>query len=98
MHHFHYQNGELYCEGVPVKVIAARVGTPFYLYSTATLSHHYRVFDTAFNGYPHLICFAVKANANLAILRLLARQGAGADIVSGGELYRAVTAGRGPAQ
>ena len=96
MHHFHYQNGELYCEGVPVKVIAARVGTPFYLYSTATLSHHYRVFDAAFNGYPHLICFAVKANGNLAILRLLARLGSGADIVSGGELHRALKAGVDP--
>ncbi len=98
MHHFHYQNGELYCEGVPVKSIAARAGTPFYLYSSATLSHHYQVFDAAFAGFPHLICFAVKANANLAILRLLAGQGAGADIVSGGELYRALKAGVDPAK
>jgi diaminopimelate decarboxylase len=96
MHHFHYQNGELYCEGVPVKAIAARVGTPFYLYSAATLSHHYRVFDGAFAGFPHIVCFAVKANGNLAILRLLARQGAGADIVSGGELHRALQAGVDP--
>jgi diaminopimelate decarboxylase len=93
MHHFHYQNGELYCEGVPVKAIAAKVGTPFYLYSAATLSHHYRVFDGAFAGFPHIVCFAVKANGNLAILWLLARQGAGADIVSGGELHRALQAG-----
>ncbi|MBI4644680.1 MAG: diaminopimelate decarboxylase [Deltaproteobacteria bacterium] len=98
MHHFHYQNSELYCEGVPVKDIAARVGTPFYLYSSATLSHHYRVFDGAFEGFPHVVCFAVKANANLAILRLLARQGAGADIVSGGELHRALKAGVDPAK
>jgi len=93
MHHFHYQNQELYCEGVPVKAIAAKVGTPFYLYSAATLSHHYRVFDGAFAGFPHIVCFAVKANGNLALLRLLARQGAGADIVSGGELHRALKAG-----
>jgi diaminopimelate decarboxylase len=98
MHHFHYQNGELYCEGVPVKAIAAAVGTPFYLYSAATLSHHYRVFDGAFQGFPHLVCFAVKANANLGILGLLARLGAGADIVSGGELYRALKAGVDPAK
>jgi diaminopimelate decarboxylase len=96
MHHFHYQNNELYCEGVPVKAVAAKVGTPFYLYSSATLSHHYRVFDGAFEGFPHVVCFAVKANGNLAILRLLAKQGAGADIVSGGELHRAITAGVDP--
>ncbi|MHB8067952.1 MAG: diaminopimelate decarboxylase [Desulfobaccales bacterium] len=96
MHHFHYQNDELYCEGVPVSAIAARVGTPFYLYSSATLSHHYQVFDAAFHDFPHLVCFAVKANSNLAILRLLARQGAGADIVSGGELHRALAAGVDP--
>jgi diaminopimelate decarboxylase len=98
MHHFHYQNNELYCEGVPVKDIAAKVGTPFYLYSSATLSHHYRVFDAAFAGFPHIVCFAVKANANLGILRLLASQGAGADIVSGGELHRALKAGMDPAK
>jgi len=96
MHHFEYQNGELYCEGVPVSSVAAKVGTPFYLYSAATLGHHFQVFDEAFHGFPHLVCFAVKANANLAILRLLARQGAGADIVSGGELYRALAAGVDP--
>lgn len=96
MHHFHYQDNELYCEEVPVSAIAAKVGTPFYLYSSATLSHHYQVFDAAFHGFPHQICFAVKANSNLAILRLLARQGAGADIVSGGELHRALAAGVDP--
>ncbi|MGQ9689377.1 MAG: diaminopimelate decarboxylase [Desulfobaccales bacterium] len=93
MHHFHYLNGELYCENVPVTRIAAAVGTPFYLYSHATLSHHFRTFDAAFAGFPHLICFAVKANANLAILRLFAQFGSGADIVSGGELFRALKAG-----
>jgi diaminopimelate decarboxylase len=96
MHHFHYVNGQLYCENVPVARIAEEVGTPFYLYSHATLSHHFRTFDAAFAGYPHIICFAVKANANLAILRLFAGLGAGADIVSGGELFRALKAGVDP--
>ena len=96
MHHFHYQDGELYCENVPLNTIADAVGTPFYLYSHATLSHHFRTFDAAFTGFPHLICFAVKANANLAILRLFAHLGAGADIVSGGELFRALKAGVDP--
>mgnify|MGYP001817730505 CR=1 FL=1 len=90
MHHFHYIDGELYCENVPVRRIAEAVGTPFYLYSHATLSHHLRIFDAAFAGFPHIICFAVKANANLAILRLFAQLGAGADIVCGGELFRAL--------
>ncbi len=96
MHHFHYQAGELYCEKVPVSQIAAAVGTPFYLYSAGTLTHHFRVFDAAFTDFPHIVCFAVKANANLAILRLFARLGAGADIVSGGELHRALAAGVDP--
>ncbi len=96
MHHFHYQNGELCCENLPVRTIAESVGTPFYLYSHATLSHHLRTFDEAFHGFPHIICFAVKANANLAILRLFAQLGAGADIVSGGELFRALEAGVDP--
>ena len=96
MHHFHYINGELHCENVPVRRIAEAVGTPFYLYSHATLSHHFRTFDDSFAGFPHIICFAVKANANLAILRLFAQHGAGADIVSGGELYRALKAGVDP--
>ena len=98
MHHFNYQSGELYCENVPVRRIAAKVGTPFYLYSAATLAHHFRVFEAAFDGFPHIVCFAVKANANLAILRLFARLGAGADIVSGGELHRALAAGVDPAK
>jgi len=96
MHHFHYRDGELYCENVPVDRIARKVGTPFYCYSHATLEHHYRVFDAAFAGFSHIVCFAVKANANLAILRLFARLGGGADIVSGGELYRALQAGVDP--
>ncbi|MBM4284040.1 MAG: diaminopimelate decarboxylase [Deltaproteobacteria bacterium] len=96
MHHFHYVNGELYCEDVPVALIAEKAGTPFYLYSHATLSHHYRIFDAAFAGFPHLVCFAVKANSNLAILRTLIALGAGVDIVSGGELYRSLQAGVDP--
>ena len=98
MHHFHYINGKLHCENVPVAKIAAAVGTPFYLYSHATLAHHFRTFDAAFAGYSHLICFAVKANGNLAILRLFAGLGAGADIVSGGELFRALKAGVPPSK
>ncbi|MGQ9921739.1 MAG: diaminopimelate decarboxylase [Desulfobacca sp.] len=96
MHHFHYVNGELYCEEVPVAAIAGAVGTPFYLYSSATLTHHFRVFDQAFTDLPHLVCYAVKANSNLAILRLFIKQGSGVDIVSGGELYRALQAGVDP--
>lgn len=96
MHHFHYLNGELHCEQVPVSRIAEAVGTPFYLYSHATLTHHFKTFDAAFEGFPHLVCFAVKSNSNLAILRLMIRLGAGVDIVSGGELYRALKAGVDP--
>ncbi len=98
MHHFHYQNGELYCEAVPIRRIAEAAGTPFYLYSHATLSHHLRTFDAAFEGYPHIVCFAVKSNSNLAILRLLINLGAGVDIVSGGELYRSLKAGVDPSK
>lgn len=96
MHDFHYKNGELYCEGVPVKNVAQRVGTPFYLYSSNTLVNHIKSFAGAFSSSPHLICFALKSNSNGAILRLLAREGAGADIVSGGELFRALRAGIDP--
>ncbi len=96
MHDFQYKNGELYCEGVPVRTVAQRVGTPFYLYSGNTLSNHYRAFDSAFAGLAHVICFALKSNSNSAVLRLLGREGAGADIVSGGELYRALRAGIDP--
>jgi diaminopimelate decarboxylase len=96
MHDFQYKNGELYCEGVPVKTIAQRVGTPFYLYSSQTLMNHIRAFEGAFAGVPHLICYALKSNSNSAVLRLLAREGSGADIVSGGELFRALRAGIDP--
>ncbi len=93
MHHFVYRDKLLYCENVPVKEIAARVGTPFYLYSHQTLIDHYRKIDSAFKDIPHLICYSVKANSNLAILNVLKREGSGADIVSGGELYRSLRAG-----
>ncbi len=96
MHDFQYKNGELYCEGVPVKTVAQRVGTPFYLYSSNTLAMHFRAFDSAFADVPRLICYALKSNSNSAILRLLGREGAGADIVSGGELFRALRAGIDP--
>ncbi len=96
MHHFEYRGDELYCEGVPLREIAAQVGTPTYVYSSATLERHFRVFDGAFAGRKHLVCFSVKANSNLAVLRALASWGAGADIVSGGELYRALRAGIAP--
>ena len=96
MHDFQYKNGELHCEGVPIRTIAQRVGTPFYLYSSQTLMNHIRAFDSAFAGVPHLICYALKSNSNSAVLRLLAREGAGADIVSGGELFRALRAGIDP--
>lgn len=96
MHDFEYKNGELYCEGVPIRTIAQRTGTPFYCYSSSTLANHFRAFDRAFAGVPHLICFAVKSNPASAVLRLLGREGSGADIVSGGELFRALRAGIDP--
>lgn len=96
MHHFEYKDGVLHAEEVAVPEIAAAVGTPFYLYSAATLRRHFTAFDGAFAGLDHLSCFAVKASSNIAILRLFARLGGGADIVSGGELFRALKAGIAP--
>ncbi len=93
MHDFGYRQGELHCEDVPLSRIAKELGTPLYIYSHATLVRHFRALDSAFQHVPHLIAFAMKANSNLAILRLMAREGSGADIVSGGELYRALKAG-----
>jgi diaminopimelate decarboxylase len=93
MHHFHYRNGTLYAEDLPVEEIAQKVGTPFYLYSYRTLTRHYKVFDEALFDLKHLICYSVKANSNLAILRIFAKHGAGADVVSGGEIFRAKKAG-----
>ncbi|MDZ7697099.1 MAG: diaminopimelate decarboxylase [Deltaproteobacteria bacterium] len=96
MHHFQYMDDALYCEGVPVAEIAQAVGTPFYLYSHATLKQHFEAFDGAFSGVNHLTCFSMKSNSNGAILALFAAQGGGVDIVSGGELYRALKAGVDP--
>lgn len=93
MHHFDYKNGILHAEGVDLRTIADEVGTPVYVYSSATLVRHYRVFAQAFEGLNALICFAVKANSNVAVLKTLAREGAGADVVSLGELKRALAAG-----
>ena len=93
MNDFVYRDGALYCEDLRVSDIATKVGTPFYLYSRNTLSNHFRAVDQAFGEVPHIICYSVKANSNLAVLHLMAREGAGADVVSGGELYRARTAG-----
>jgi diaminopimelate decarboxylase len=98
MHDFQYRHGELYCEDVAIERIAKEVGTPCYVYSYATLIRHYRAFDGAFQSVPHIVAFAMKANSNLAILRLMAKEGSGADIVSGGELYRAVKAGIPPSK
>ena len=93
MHHFTYREDELYCEDVPVQKIAAEVGTPFYLYSHATLTRHFNAFSEAFAAMEKLICFSAKANTNLAILKLFASAGCGLDIVSGGELFRGLQAG-----
>ena len=96
MHHFQYSNQELHCEKIPVADIAKEVGTPFYLYSYATLRRHFRAFDDAFEGIRHITCFSMKSNSNLAVLRLFALEGGGVDIVSGGELFRALKAGFDP--
>ena len=93
MHHFAYRAGALHAEGVDIAVLAQSVGTPFYCYSTATLERHYRVFADAFADVPSLVCYAMKANSNQAVIATLARLGAGADVVSGGELKRARAAG-----
>ena len=93
MHHFAYRDGVMHAEGVDLRTIAKNVGTPFYCYSSATLERHYRVFAKAFADTDALVCYAMKANSNQAVLKTLARQGAGMDIVSGGELRRALAAG-----
>ena len=93
MHHFSYREDTLFCEDVSIIDIAREVGTPFYLYSHATIKRHFLIFDGAFDGVDRLICYSAKANSNLAILTLLANLGAGLDIVSGGELYKGLKAG-----
>jgi diaminopimelate decarboxylase len=95
---FHYHNRELYCDQVSLREIAQEVGTPAYVYSGERLVTRYRAFDRALGSYPHMICYSVKANGNLHLLRLLARQGAAFDIVSGGELYRVLQAGGRPSR
>lgn len=96
MHHFQYKGGQLWAEDLSVTGLAETYGTPLYVYSTATLRRHYQAFDSAFAGLDHLTCFSAKANSNLSVLRLLGQWGAGVDIVSGGELYRALKAGIAP--
>jgi len=93
MHHFAYRDGVLHAEAVNLAAIAEAVGTPFYCYSTATLERHYQVFAEAFSDLPSLVCYAMKANSNQAVIATLARLGAGADVVSEGELKRARAAG-----
>src|SRR5688500_1913385 len=96
MNHFEYRNGEMFAESVPLKRIAREVGTPAYVYSLATLKRHFQVFDQAFAKVPHIVCFSVKANSNIALLRTFAKEGSGFDIVSGGELFRALKASGDP--
>lgn len=98
MDHFEYQNGTLYCEDVPITQLAEQYGTPLYVYSRATLERHWYAFDSALSGHKHLVCYAVKANSNLAVLNVLAKLGSGFDIVSGGELQRVLEAGGDPAK
>ena len=93
MHHFSYRDGRLFAEDVSVETLAQEVGTPFYVYSTATLERHYQVFVDAFGDLPLLVCYSLKANSNQAVMETLARLGSGADVVSGGELERALRAG-----
>ncbi|MBI5212685.1 MAG: diaminopimelate decarboxylase [Nitrospirae bacterium] len=93
MHLFQYRNNELYAEDVPVRKLAKEFGTPLYIYSYNTLSDHFKAYREAFDSLPHIVCFALKANSNSAIVRLLAKKGGGADVVSGGELFRALKSG-----
>jgi diaminopimelate decarboxylase len=93
MHHFDYKNGALHAEDVAITTLADKIGTPFYCYSASTIRRHIQVFSQAFSGLDILVCYAIKANSNQAVLRLLAHEGAGMDVVSGGELARALAAG-----
>ncbi len=95
---FSYSQNDLYCEQVPLADLAARVGTPAYVYSSQSLLANYRAYDESFGDLPHTVCYAVKANSSLAVLALLAKAGAGFDIVSGGELFRVLQAGGDPAK
>src|SRR6516162_3665222 len=96
MHGFHYRGNKLYCEGVAIESLAKRFGTPLYVYSQGTLTDHFQKLDRALAPLDHLVCFAMKSNSNLAVLRVLANLGGGFDIVSGGELQRVIAAGGDP--
>jgi diaminopimelate decarboxylase len=93
MHYFQYKDGLLHAEDIPVTELVEEYGTPLYIYSATTLRRHFKAFDSAFEGIDHLTCYSVKANSNMSVLKLLAQEGAGTDIVSGGELFRALRAG-----
>jgi len=94
MDFFQYKNNQLMAENLPVKQLAEQFGTPLYVYSRATLERHWHAFNNAFGEHPHLVCFAVKSNPNIAILNVMAKLGSGFDIVSQGELERVLAAGR----
>jgi diaminopimelate decarboxylase len=96
MNYFRYKAGELHAEDVPLRVLAKKYGTPLYVYSASTLERHVKAYHRAFKDIPHIICFAVKASSNIAVLNVLKESGAGADVVSGGELFRALRAGMDP--
>jgi len=96
VHCFEYRGKDIYCEEVPLSQIAEEVGTPCYVYSHRTLVRHFKAFNDAFADIPHMVCYSVKANSNLAVLRLLFQMGSGADVVSGGELFRILKAGGDP--
>ena len=96
MNHFQRRRGVLHAEKIPLADLARAYGTPLYVYSTATLKRHWKVLEGSLRGLDHLICYAIKANSNLAVLNLFVRLGAGFDIVSGGELYRVLKAGGDP--
>jgi diaminopimelate decarboxylase len=96
MNYFRYKAGELHAEDVPLRLLAKKYGTPLYVYSASTLERHVNAYHRAFKNVPHIICFAAKANSNIAVLNVLKEKGAGADVVSGGELFRALRAGMDP--
>ena len=98
MHYFDIKDGEMYCEDVPLSRIAEEVGTPAYIYSKRTLTRHFNAFEDSFSSTDHVVCYSVKANSNLSILKFFAEKGSGFDIVSGGELYRVLKAGGDPAK
>lgn len=93
MHYFDFKNSHFHCEDVPIKALAENIGTPLYVYSSATINRHIDLFDKAFKDYPHLFCYSMKANSNLSILAMMTKRGWGVDVVSGGELFRALKAG-----